>query len=300
MTAEGGTVRGAVVSASRVRAERTAVGATVRTLFGPCAVLGAGPPDASMAGVVPGVGSPGDGRPGGGLGRRLVDIPAQSELAGTAEARGELWFVIEGEGRLAAGNAGPGLRLRADQGVFLPPGLEYSVHVDGPAGLSMDVVTLPAEVGDDAMGADGGVGVGGVADGGGTRGRDAGGATHGGDHDGPATRDLADCEVETTGDRRFRVLFGPGQGCDIATQFVGEIPPGRAPDHSHPYDELVLILDGTGAAHIGGVAHAVSQGTCLHLPPGLSHCLENTGSTTMRVLGVFHPADSPATKLAQH
>jgi quercetin dioxygenase-like cupin family protein len=80
---------------------------------------------------------------------------------------------------------------------------------------------------------------------------------------------------------------------------VGEIPPGRAPDHSHPYDEVVLILRGEGIAHIGGVAHALAAGTCAHLPPGLAHCLENTGPGTMRVLGVFHPADSPAAKLGQ-
>lgn len=251
------TAKGAVVSASQVRAVRSAGGAIVRTLFD----LDAGP-DAGA----------GDG----GLGRRLVDIPAQSALAGTARARGELWFVIEGEGRLEAGDGGHGLRLLADQGVFLPPGLGYSVHADGPAGLTMDMVRLPAAP-DGQPGAAGGLAR---------------------DQDGPTTRDLGDCEVETTGDRRFRVLFGPGQGCDIATQFVGEIPPGRAPDHSHPYDELVLILDGTGAAHIGGIAHAVSPGSCLHLPPGLAHCLENTGSTTMRVLGVFHPADSPAAKLS--
>jgi quercetin dioxygenase-like cupin family protein len=93
--------------------------------------------------------------------------------------------------------------------------------------------------------------------------------------------------------------FGPGKGCSVATQFVGEIPPGRAPDHSHPYDEVVLILRGEGIAHIGGVAHALAAGTCAHLPPGLVHCLENTGPGTMRVLGVFHPADSPAAKLGQ-
>src|SRR5258708_4791547 len=68
--------------------------------------------------------------------------------------------------------------------------------------------------------------------------------------DPPAARasDLAACEVETTGDRKFRVLFGPGRGCSVATQFVGEIPPGRAPDHSHPYDEVVLVLAGEGVA----------------------------------------------------
>lgn len=256
---------GAVVSVTQVPVERTVTGALVWTLFGPGAA---------------GAGLSGGGLPGGGMYRRLADIPAQSALAGTAMARGELWFVIEGDGRLEA-DGGHGLRLRADHGLFLPAGLEYSVHAAGPTGVRLDMVSLPSaaddrpEVGE---GAGGGVRVQGA----------------------PVSRDLARCEVETTGDRRFRVLFGPGQGCDIATQFVGEIPPGRAPDHSHPYDELVLILDGTGGAHVGGVTHAVSPGTCLHLPPGLPHCLENTGSATMRVLGVFHPADSPATKLISH
>jgi len=83
----------------------------------------------------------------------------------------------------------------------------------------------------------------------------------------------------------------------VATQFVGEIPPGRAPDHSHPYDEVVLVLEGEGVVHVGGADHVISAGTCTHLPPGQPHCLENTGATTMRVLGVFHPADSPAAKL---
>ena len=114
----------------------------------------------------------------------------------------------------------------------------------------------------------------------------------------PLVRELAACPVETTGDRRFRVLFGPGSDCQVATQFVGEIPPGRAPEHSHPYDEVVLILDGVGVAHAGGAQHPLTPGTCIHLPPGVPHCLENTGLGMMRVLGVFHPADSPAAKLA--
>lgn len=83
----------------------------------------------------------------------------------------------------------------------------------------------------------------------------------------------------------------------MATQFVGEIPPGRAPDHSHRYDEVVLILAGEGVAHIGGSQHSLAPGTCLHLPPGLQHCLESTGPALLRVLGIFHPADSPAAKL---
>ena len=37
-------------------------------------------------------------------------------------------------------------------------------------------------------------------------------------------------------------------------------------------------------------------GSCVHLPPGQVHCLENTGTTTLWVLGVFHPGGSPAAK----
>ncbi len=208
------------------------------------------------------------GPDGSRLARRLVDIAPRSRFDGVTGAAGELWFVIGGTGRVDV-QGHPGVPVGPDQGLWLPPGARYQLHADGPADLRLDAVALP-----------------------------------GGTLPGPpsmlAIRDLRDCEVETTGDRRFRVLFGPGKGCATATQFVGEIPPGRAPDHSHPYDEVVLVLEGAGVVHVGGAAHAMSPGTCTHLPPGVRHCLENTGPTTMRVLGVFHPADSPAAKLETH
>ena len=112
----------------------------------------------------------------------------------------------------------------------------------------------------------------------------------------PRLSELGDCAVEITGDRRFRVLFGPGNGCTAATQFVGEIPPSRAPLHSHTYDEVVLVLDGAGVLHAGPARHPIAPGSCIHLPPGQQHCLENTGQGTLRVLGVFHPGGSPAAK----
>jgi quercetin dioxygenase-like cupin family protein len=93
---------------------------------------------------------------------------------------------------------------------------------------------------------------------------------------------LADCDVEVTGDRRFRVLFGPGKGCTAATQFLGEIPPGRAPLHSHTYDEVVLVLDGEGVLHAGPAEHPIAPGTCIHLPPGQQHCLENAAQFTQQ------------------
>ena len=78
------------------------------------------------------------------------------------------------------------------------------------------------------------------------------------------------------------------------TQFVGLIPPGRAPDHFHKYDEVVYVLAGEGAFHVDGETAPLRAGSCVHLPAGLIHCLENSGPGEMRVLGVFRPAGSPA------
>jgi len=212
---------------------------------------------------------------GPGLVRRLVTVPPGSRFAGTAGAAGELWFVLAGAGKLKLdGTAGP--ELSEDQGLRIPPGAAYDLAAAGTAELRLDVVTLPAAA---------------------ATARRAQPVPDPSTPPAPLARDLAACEVEMTGDRKFRVLFGPGRGCSVATQFVGEIPPGRAPDHSHPYDEVVLILAGEGVAHVGGSPHALAPGTCLHLPPGLQHCLENTGPALLRVLGIFHPADSPAAKL---
>ena len=100
--------------------------------------------------------------------------------------------------------------------------------------------------------------------------------------------------AEATAGREFRLLATPEVGCPTVTQFVGYIPVGRAPDHFHRYDEVVYVLAGEGAVHIGGESAPVRAGSSVHLPSGLVHCIENTGPGEMQVLGVFRPAGSPA------
>jgi mannose-6-phosphate isomerase-like protein (cupin superfamily) len=97
-----------------------------------------------------------------------------------------------------------------------------------------------------------------------------------------------------TAGREFTLLAHPENGCESVTQFVGYIPPGRAPDHFHRYDEVVYVLAGEGAFHVDGESAALRAGSCVHLPARLVHCLENHGPGEMRVLGVFRPAGSPA------
>jgi mannose-6-phosphate isomerase-like protein (cupin superfamily) len=102
---------------------------------------------------------------------------------------------------------------------------------------------------------------------------------------------LDDVEAgQATAGRMFRLLVP----CSSATQFVGYIPPGRAPDHYHRYDEVVYVLQGTGSLHIDGASAPLRPGSCIHLPATLVHSLENEGPGEMQVLGVFRPAGSPA------
>jgi quercetin dioxygenase-like cupin family protein len=97
-----------------------------------------------------------------------------------------------------------------------------------------------------------------------------------------------------TAGREFLLGATPEVGCTSVTQFVGLIPPGRAPDHFHRYDEVIYVLDGDGFLEIDGEQAPVRAGSCIHLPRTLVHCLANTGDGEMRVLGVFTPAGSPA------
>lgn len=106
-----------------------------------------------------------------------------------------------------------------------------------------------------------------------------------------AVSDLTEVEKgSATAGRQF--VLGPD--CATATQFIGLIPPGRAPDHYHEYDEVIYVLEGRGRLFIDGEEAELRPGSCIHLPRGLVHCLANEGETEMRVLGVFRPAGSPA------
>ncbi len=103
-------------------------------------------------------------------------------------------------------------------------------------------------------------------------------------------------EAETTADRWYRVLIDHRAGSRRTTQFVGSIPPGRAPDHYHQYEEVLCILRGEGVMWSGTTSAPIKAGSCVFLPRGQLHCVENTGHGELRLLGVFHPAGSPAVR----
>jgi mannose-6-phosphate isomerase-like protein (cupin superfamily) len=102
---------------------------------------------------------------------------------------------------------------------------------------------------------------------------------------------LEDQPRQTTADRWYAELVQAE-----VTQFVGSIPPGRAPDHFHLYEEVICVLSGEGVMHAGESSTPVGAGSCIFLPIRQRHCLENSGSGDLRLLGVFYPAGSPAVR----
>ncbi len=107
---------------------------------------------------------------------------------------------------------------------------------------------------------------------------------------------LRDRRAVQTGDRWYRVLVDERLGSTQVTQFVGSIPPGRAPDHFHDYEEVLFILRGVGRMWTGNASTPIAPGSCIYLPKRQVHCVENTGGNELRLLGVFYPAGSPAVR----
>src|SRR5881394_2836626 len=107
---------------------------------------------------------------------------------------------------------------------------------------------------------------------------------------------LSDQKAQPTADRWYRVLIDERVGSTQVTQFVGSIPPGRAPDHFHNYEEVLFILAGEGRMWAGKTQTPIASGSCIYLPKGQVHCVENTGDDELRLLGVFYPAGSPSVR----
>jgi mannose-6-phosphate isomerase-like protein (cupin superfamily) len=114
-------------------------------------------------------------------------------------------------------------------------------------------------------------------------------------HSAPIVR-LSDRKALPTADRWYRVLVDDEIGSEQVTQFVGSIPPGRAPDHFHEYEEVLFILRGQGRMWAGETNTPIGPGSCIYLPKRQLHCVENTGTGELRLLGVFYPAGSPAVR----
>ena len=191
------------------------------------------------------------------LEQRVVRFGPGRSRERSLEGRQEVLYIVSGRSELELD--GERHELEPDMGVFVAPGETYSVANPGPDDLVAVSVVAP----EDREAA---------------RGRRR------------VTVRLADQpELHASG-------VNEDAGCFDVTQFVGIVQPSKAPFHSHTYDEVGYIVAGDGLAHIEGKSIPLRAGSCFHLAPGQEHCIENSGSTPMRILGVFHPSGSPASR----
>jgi len=185
----------------------------------------------------------------------------------------EVFYVLEGECTLFID--GRPYAVGPETGIYLQPGKTLSVKSAGPDVVRFVSSQCPEETFEIVTAA----------------------LTSSGDSQQPLPIvKLSDRRALPTADRWYRVLVDDEVGSEQVTQFVGSIPPGRAPDHFHEYEEVLFILRGEGRMWAGETNTPIGPGSCIYLPKRQVHCVENTGDGELRLLGVFYPAGSPAVR----
>ncbi|HEY1352253.1 MAG TPA: cupin domain-containing protein [Ktedonobacteraceae bacterium] len=186
----------------------------------------------------------------------------------------DVMYVVTGQGR--ASIDGHTYLLKPGTGILAPPASCYSIENRGQQDLLL-VSVLSPQPGQPAPGA--------------AECDVAPMSAH--------TVEEAEQETLPAGERWFKLLVNPRMGCQNVTQFVGFIPYGRAPFHTHTYEEVIYIIEGAGVVHIGAGDFLIKAGSSIYLPPLLPHCIENTGHAPIRLLGVFCPAGDPSAKASE-
>jgi mannose-6-phosphate isomerase-like protein (cupin superfamily) len=198
------------------------------------------------------------------LEQRIVRFGPGRSRQRAVGGRQEVLYVVSGRGELEL--SGERHELKPDTGVFVAPGERYAVENPGPEPLHVVSVVAPADR------------------------AEAAGKRR------VTVRFEDQPELPASSERTFKYLVNQDAGCFDVTQFVGIVQPSKAPFHSHTYDEVGYIVEGEGFAHVDGESIPLRAGSCFHLAPGQEHCIENSGSTPMRILGVFHPSGDPASR----
>ena len=101
---------------------------------------------------------------------------------------------------------------------------------------------------------------------------------------------LADTEVVSFGAlAHYQPILGDDRGtAPIRTGIQTSQPGYVAPVHSHPYLEILHVLDGTAEAWLeGGEERAVrlETGDTIALPPNVPHSFRVVGGEVLRLLG---------------
>jgi len=190
--------------------------------------------------------------------------------AGNAQ-HDEYWYLLEGAGRLTLGDAAQAntAQVAAGTAVQMPAGQGWSLVADQPTWLLSFLVPAPVTPFAQSIVKS----VGQVIN--------------------VSALGQQDAQ-DATADRQYEVLFDAKRGSRGATMFVGFIPTSGAPEHYHLYDEICVIVRGSGILHTTERRQPIGVGSAFHVAPRLLHALENPNPEDLWVLGVFRPEGSAA------
>lgn len=208
------------------------------------------------------------------LSLRLLEFgPGSSPTYRTPDCD-DVWFVLRGAGTLILNGRRHGIEART--GVYVAPGSLVSVHNPTADALVVASARSPDPGHPDSLGQAG------VP-------RDAHAAPGKTSAPLPVVR-LAERPEHRLGDRTARLLVDATLGCTRLTSFVAQVPPGRAPDRRSEREEVLCVLEGQGTMWAGRSHAPIGPRSCIYLPPGQLHVIENTGAEPLEVLAVLHPA----------
>jgi quercetin dioxygenase-like cupin family protein len=118
---------------------------------------------------------------------------------------------------------------------------------------------------------------------------------------------LGETEIVSFGPlAHYQPIIGDDEGTTPIRTGIQTSQPGyEAPVHSHPYLEILHILDGTAEAWLDGREDEkvrLERGDTIALPPGAAHSFRVVGDQPLRLLGthvsprrIVHYSDGGAT-----
>jgi mannose-6-phosphate isomerase-like protein (cupin superfamily) len=75
-------------------------------------------------------------------------------------------------------------------------------------------------------------------------------------------------------------------GVGVCVIFV-DAPPGGGPSlHKHPYEEVLIILEGEATFLVGDEELVAAAGDVLIVPPDVPHAFTNTGNGSLRQIDI--------------
>ncbi len=93
--------------------------------------------------------------------------------------------------------------------------------------------------------------------------------------------------------RDHKMIIGPESFGESTKMCFGvaEFPANQhAPEHVHEVEEeIIYVLHGSGEIHFDSKIEKIEKGTCIFIPPKVTHSINNTSENILKVAYVFSP-----------